>query len=106
MREFGVAVALGEVLVCGAFALVCGREARGAEVGAEEVGFAVFAGRVVGFEDQFVGREGGSEEESVVEDAEDEGGELRGGWGEGEEGSGGKRGEDLDEDLFVDVRSG
>lgn len=31
------------------------REARCAEVGAEEVGFAVFAGGMVGFEDEFVG---------------------------------------------------
>lgn len=34
-----------------------GGEARCAEVGAEEVRLGVFAGRVVGFEDEFVGGE-------------------------------------------------
>jgi len=78
---------------------VGGREAWCAEVGAKEVGFAIFASRVVSFEDELVGAQRRSEEETVVEDAENQGGETSGCGCEAEEGADGEMSEDLDKDL-------
>jgi hypothetical protein len=94
-------LALARVLVQATFAFVGGREAWCAEIGAEEVWLTVFASRVVSFEDEFVGAQRCSEEETVLEDAEDQGGETSGCGCEAEEGADWELSEDLDKDLYM-----